>query len=306
MSLDVLITGAGGFIGSGLLEACCRSSLTALGIGRKPGALHGVDFAVTDYSPRSVADILSRHTPKAVVHAAGSASVQHSLADPYADFQSSVALLHNVLEGVRRWGGATDFVFLSSAGVYGNPSRLPVPEDVPAAPISPYGAHKLLCEELLRCHHGLYRLPVIAVRAFSLFGPLQKRLLLWELYQQIRQTGRIRLYGTGREQRDYLDLETFTGLILGLLGRVRPGFTTVNVASGVSHSVLELIAMFRDITGMELPVETAEATRKGDPIAWRADVTRLEGILGEPVRFDIAQSLARCVAEWDASSRGAA
>jgi len=80
------------------------------------------------------------------------------------------------------------------------------------------------------------------------------------------------------------------------------GFTVLNVASGVSHSVLDVVGMFADITGMDVPVEVAESTRKGDPPAWRADVTRLENLLAHPVCFDFRHSLARCVASWDETS----
>lgn len=303
MMLDVLVTGANGFVGSGLHGAFRNESLTTLGLCRRHDETAlAQGLTITDYSPHSIRDILEKHAPRAVVHAVGSASVQDSLADPYADFQSSVVPLHNVLEGIRLWGGLPTLVFLSSAAVYGNPERLPVPEDAPTAPMSPYGAHKLLCEELLKRHHELYGLPVIVARAFSLFGTRQKRLLIWELYRQIRTAGRIRLRGTGREQRDYLDIDTFAGLLRELLHRSASGFTVLNVASGVSHSVLDVIDMFASITGMNLPVETAESTRKGDPPAWRADVSRLENILARPVKFDFRRSLARCVASWDKAS----
>jgi len=304
MSVDVLVTGADGFVGGSLMAACRTGALKSLGLSRKAAAPAMGETVLTDYTPQSIAAILARHAPKAVIHAAGSASVQDSIAAPHADFQSSVALLHNVLEGIRIWGGPTRLLFVSSAAVYGNPVRLPVSEDARAAPISPYGVHKLLCEELLRRHHELYGLPVIAARAFSLFGVRQKRLLLWELYKQLRDSKRVVLRGTGREERDYLDAATFSSLLLELLRRPVAGFTVLNVASGASQSVLDIIDVLQDIMGLSLPVDVAPVSRNGDPTAWRADVARLEAILDEPVRFDFARSLGRCVAGWDSLPGG--
>src|SRR5690349_20870644 len=138
--MKILVTGSRGFIGNSIGRHAAAAGHDVLGISRAsqaeanwPGAHRHADAARDDLAP-----ILRDFAPDLFLHAAGSASVADSLRDPIADFHATASMFANVLDGVRRSGTQPLVVFPSSAAVYGNPATLPVAEDAPCAPISPY------------------------------------------------------------------------------------------------------------------------------------------------------------------------
>src|SRR5258706_2499172 len=192
-----LVTGANGFVGSALLRAAPAAGIEARPITRRD----------TDYSPRSIAALVDEARADFVFHGAGSASVAASMQDPAADFASSVALFERVLEGVRLSGRRPRVIFPSSAAVYGDALQQPIGEEASLAPISAYGFHKVMCERLAAEYAACFGVPAVVLRIFSLFGSAQRRLLVWELFRQFRESPEVALAGTGDEERDYLHVD---------------------------------------------------------------------------------------------------
>jgi len=120
---------------------------------------------------------------------------------------------------VRRSGRRPLVLFPSSAAVYGDLKETRADEETPLAPISPYGFHKAACELLGREYAECFGLRVVVCRLFSLFGPTQRRLLVWELYKQLSGPAQtVWLEGTGEEVRDYLHVEDAAAAFLHLAG----------------------------------------------------------------------------------------
>ena len=145
--MKILITGSRGFVGASFGCFAAAAGHEVLGISRSsqpepgwPGRHVQGDAAQAD-----LAAVIRDFNPDLLLQAAGSASVGASLADPVGDFRATAVTLTNVLDSVRRSGREPLIVFPSSAAVYGNPASLPVAEDAPCAPISPYGFHKAAC-----------------------------------------------------------------------------------------------------------------------------------------------------------------
>jgi UDP-glucose 4-epimerase len=196
-------------------------------------------------------------------------------------------------------------IFPSSAAIYGNPPTLPVREDMPTEPISPYGFHKAACELLAREYAQCFGLNIVVCRLFSLFGASQRRLLVWELYDQISGPGsEVWLQGTGAETRDYLDIEDVSQAILALSdlyrGETEARCRVVNVASGVETGVLALAHEIARIADSPKAIHCRGIERPGDPKRWQADNAALRSLLPDWRPQTLAVRLQRCIEIWNA------
>jgi UDP-glucose 4-epimerase len=303
--VKLLITGSAGFIGGSVGRYAASAGHAIVGVARRsqpdpgwPGFHVPADAANTDLAP-----IVAAAKPDVVFHAAGSASVGSSVSAPWDDFRAAVVSWANLLDGVRRSGRLPLVVFPSSAAVYGNPADLPVLESAPIAPISPYGYHKAACELLAREYADCFGVRVLVVRVFSVFGPAQRRLLVWDLYQQAIADGPdMWLEGTGQESRDYLHVDDLSALILGLAATVQDGaasVTTVNAGRGEETPVLKMAEHVRWAAGRPVKSICCRGySRPGDPRRWRADTTQLKNHLPNWQPRPLRGQIEGCVRRW--------
>lgn len=299
-SKKVLITGISGFIGQSLAEYFSKEPIKILGLSRKKISSSFYKSQTTTYQSKNLAKIIDQFKPDVIIHAAGSASVGESFESPRQDFESSVLLLNSLLEGVRLSEYQPLVVFLSSAAVYGNVKKLPISEQEILKPISPYGYHKMMSEILLKEYSTVFNIPVLIARLFSVFGPKQKRLLLWELYEQFQNKNKksVILEGTGKESRDYLYIEDLAGLLLKAIVKNQKGFNILNFASGKSHSIKKVAYSMKKILQSQKKVVFKGKIRAGDPNKWRADISLLEDRLNEKIMTRFEQRLKQCLIEW--------
>lgn len=295
---SICVTGATGFLGQSLGKYFASRGVSVSGLSRGESRNALYSLSETDYGPESLSELLCRLKPDVLVHAAGSSSVRDSIEFPARDFNDSALLFQRLLEGVRLSKIPVTVVLLSSAAAYGNPAVLPVPEEAPLAPISPYGFHKVLCETLGREYAGCYGIPVIAARLFSLYGPLQKKLLLWEVFEQYRAHGKVVLQGTGREMRDYLYVDDLAEYLLALLQRQWEGFNAINVASGESLTTLDVALAVGRSLGIDGKVDCMGSSVPGNPDRWAADISLLRRLVGEKRTISFESGVAECVKRW--------
>ena len=148
----IVITGANGFIGSALCNYFSNKSYDVIQwiYGERFDIDHKSKVVCLDMSDdRQIVEALLAFTPDIIIHCAGSADVAKSVSNPFVDFQGNVKVTHNLLFSLHILKlDHIRFVFLSSAAVYGNPISLPIREDMPLNPLSPYAIHKVICEEL--------------------------------------------------------------------------------------------------------------------------------------------------------------
>ncbi len=303
--MRILITGSRGFLGSTFAAFATTQGHDVLGLGRSaqpppgwPGQYAWTDVAHADLSP-----LVNGFRPDLVFHGAGSASVGGSFQSPLDDLRASVYTFANTLEGIRRSDHRPVVLFPSSAAVYGHPSCLPVREDDPTRPISPYGFHKLAAEQLGREYAACYGLRVVLGRIFSVIGPRQRRLLLWELFQQFTGPNpEVTLEGTGEETRDYLDAEDVIGIFLRLgeaFGRDEGGeCVAVNVASGVETSVRGLVELTARLLQSDKPVRYQTHGRLGDPSRWVADTSALRARGGDFACHPLEETVRISLESW--------
>jgi len=301
--MKILITGCAGFVGGSVAAFASANGWQVLGLARsaQPALKMSGEYLSVDVATSRLGPVIEAFAPDVIFHAAGSASVGRSLQSPLDDLKASVLTFANLLEGVREAKSQALIVFPSSAAVYGNPPALPVAEDTPLDPISPYGFHKLACELLAREFHVCYGISVIAVRLFSVFGREQRRLLLWELFQRIHSDDpQLVLHGTGKETRDYLPVHECMNRLFRLMenSSLRGHFTAVNLASGVETSVDQLATQVMNALGRSKPMNGADASPPGDPIRWQADTTLLEQLAGPLEVPALHPAIAECVLGW--------
>jgi UDP-glucose 4-epimerase len=275
----ILVTGALGFLGKYVCQEFHEQGW------RVAGVAHSSDtpsFIATLYPmalPSPELDrALTAEKPDVLVHLAGTASVGKSQEHPYADFHNNVTVFAQTLDAVRRIVPHCRILFISSASVYGDAAQLPMSETAPFNPVSPYGYHKMMCEQLAAQYAHLYNIQTHILRVFSAYGEPLQRQVLWDIAQKAIRTGSVSLFGTGDETRDFLHAQDVAHAIACIAQTTDAPHTTWNVASGQAVTVRHLAQMMLNAINPDVPLSFNGETRSGDPLHLEADIQRLKSI----------------------------
>lgn len=276
----VLVTGAKGFLGSGILEQFLKNGYTAEGWDLVSD--DSVNKKIRNIDMRKEEEVLRNLKilkPDIIIHCAGFADVGKSVQYPAMDYQANVTLTHHLLFGMYKLHMEhTRFVFLSSAGVYGNPVSLPVTEDMPLHPLSPYALHKVMCEDICNYFICNYGMDIKIARIFSAYGKGLKKQIFWDMYHKFQSTGRLDMFGTGSESRDYIHIEDVIQALF-LLATEKSDQIVFNVANGEEVTIRQAAEIFATCTGIDKnKISFNGMIREGDPLNWAADISRMTEI----------------------------
>lgn len=274
MDKRVLITGAAGFIGAKMMELFTARGFTAFGWDRiNTENIESIDML----DEASVIAVLERIKPNIVVHCAGSADVGKSVQYPETDYAGNVTITHNLLFALHKLNmKSIRVVFLSSAGVYGNPISLPITEDMPVNPLSPYALHKVMCEDMCRYFNRNYNMDIEVARIFSAYGAGLRKQIFWDMHMKAEKTGKLEMFGTGNESRDYIHVDDVIQSLY-LLATANTKDMFFNVANGEEITIRQATEWFAECAGIDNDKITFNGhVREGDPINWRADITRIK------------------------------
>lgn len=273
----ILVIGANGFIGRHVSRAAALQGDRVIGIGLGYWAEETWrSWGLSDWHDldATCANLVAcAQAPDMIVHCAGSASVGLSIENPAQDFRSTVGTTVEVLEFLRTRAPKAALVYPSSGAVYGRATTLPIKEDSALAPISPYGVHKKIAEDLCRSYGQSFGVPVAIVRIFSAYGAELRKQLLWDACRKA-DLGDYRFGGTGRETRDWVNVEDVARLLLLAGDHADTSAATVNCATGRDVAVENILAVLFDALGVAGPPEFTGAARLGDP----------ERVAGDPSR----------------------
>jgi nucleoside-diphosphate-sugar epimerase len=272
----VLITGIHGFTGRFMAAELKAHGCEVIGMGRQPSQEAGyyqADLANT----AELHKVLGQIQPDIVVHLAAVAFVGHGVADAF--YQVNLIGTRNLLEAIEACGKTPECVLIaSSANVYGNASEGLLDETTPVSPANDYAVSKVAMEYMVSLWHS--RLPIVITRPFNYTGVGQdENFLLPKIVSHfVRRADRIEL-GNLDVWRDFSDVRAVVSAYRGLL-EARPIGQTVNVSSGVTHSLRQVIDMCREITGHELITEVNPAfVRDNEVKTLCGDNSRLRGLV---------------------------
>lgn len=281
--MTVWITGAGGFMGRYLARALADAGHVVHGIG------HG---ALTDSEKQRLGlrtwlngeidginldALAAQGLPSKVFHLAGGSSVGLSIAQPLEDFSRNVVGTARLLEWLRNSSPESLLVAVSSAAVYGANHRGPISESATPAPMSPYGAHKLMMEQLCQSYAETFGMRTRVARLFSVYGPKLRKQLLWDICSRLQQNEQtLVLGGTGGEIRDWTDVRDVARLLTVIADLPQPEkFGIINGGSGRGISVAEITRILVRNWGADVAVRYSGVVRPGDPPSLQADDTLL-------------------------------
>ena len=212
------------------------------------------------------------------INASGSGNVSYSLTNPISDFESNTFVVAKVLDTIRKYQPLCKYLHISSAAVYGNPERLPVKESDALSPLSPYGYHKLMSEQLCTEYHHLYNLSVAVIRPFSVYGNGLKKQLLWDICKKLSQNDKIPVYLVPVMKpmaTSFLHISDLCELINVIIDKCAFDGGVYNAATGIEISIREIANIFEGYFPGKKQISFSGENKVGDPVNWRADISRI-------------------------------
>jgi UDP-glucose 4-epimerase len=297
----VYITGAYGFIGRNVAKHFSARGWYVIGIGY--GEWEEEEFSEWGiaewYSSAVSVQSLSiiEQKPDLIVHCAGSGSVGFSLNNPMEDFQMTVDSTLAVLEFMRLYCPNTRLIFPSSASVYGEKDDVPIKEDEIRNPVSPYGFHKMIAEELCFSYAKNFGTIVSIVRLFSVYGLGLQKQILWDACNKINQAEKeVVFFGSGNETRDLIHINDVAQLFF-ILAKSQNVFEILNGAAGQQVQIIEILNILLEAYGKQLKIVFNNILKEGDPKFYWADVS-IAKALGWNSRTSLDEGIREYVANF--------
>jgi GDP-4-dehydro-6-deoxy-D-mannose reductase len=301
VSRRVLITGASGFAGGHLADACAAAGDDVIALARSRGAAAIVGDLLDAGAARAA---VAEAAPDVVYHLAALAHVGRSWGDPATTLAHNQAIALNVLEAVRAEAPDAVLVAVSSGEVYGPPESLPVDESAPLRPQNPYAVSKAAADLLAGFYADAHSLRVVRPRAFNHAGPGQPP--LYALASFTRQVAAgleagdepIRIVtGNPDARRDFTDVRDVVRAYRLLAELGDPGI--FNVCSGRSASARELLAALAEVAGVEIDHQVDPAlVRAHEVMEIRGSAGKLRAATGWEPEIPLETTLADTVAWW--------
>ncbi len=274
---SVLVTGASGFIGRALVMALKQQ---------------GHDVVAMSSSDGDVSDPLTwQQWPRVnhLFHLAGRSYVPDSWLEPETFVKTNYHGTWNALEFCRRNGADITYV---SGYVYGIPEFLPITEDHPINPNNPYALSKFLAEEACRFYANVHSMNVTIVRPFNVYGLGQrKEFLIPEIIAQVISGKQIRLKDL-KPRRDYVYLDDLVEALCRTM-KLCKSLNILNIGSGMSCSVAEIVDAVQKVAGTGLEVFSEERVRKQEIPETIADISKAYRLLGWKPQLSFQQGIAQ-------------
>ncbi len=303
--MRALVTGCAGFIGSNLTDRLLAEGHEVIGIERFSSyysrELKESNIAAARRSPDfsmledDIVDMEDFPDVDAVFHLSAQAGVRASWGKSFDTYiRDNILATQRLLEFYKD-RDLKKFVYSSTSSVYGD-AELPVREDRPVRPISPYGVSKLAAENLCYLYWKNHGLPTVSLRYFTVYGPRQRPDMgINRFTNAILKGETITIFGDGEQTRDFTYVDdvvraNYLAATSDVSGEV------FNIAAGSSISVNDLISLIADTVGKPAIVEYS-GKEKGDAAHTLADTSKAKELLGWEAELDIREGIGRCV-DW--------
>jgi UDP-glucose 4-epimerase len=320
--MTILVTGGAGYIGSHMVHELVDAGepivvLDNLSTGFRFLIPSAVPFVAGSTGDRElVAKTIQRYGVDAIIHFAASIVVPDSVRDPLSYYRTNTMNTCALLE-VAAETGVKQFIFSSTAAVYGNPEQVPIREDAATAPISPYGTSKLMSEIMLHDAGKAYGLRFVVLRYFNVAGadpkgrtgqatPQATHLIKVACETALGKRLKIDVFGTdyptpdGTCIRDYIHVSDLARAHSAALAYLRRGGASATFNCGYGHgaSVLEVIDAVRRVSGRDFAVEIS-GRRPGDPAELVANVDRIRATLDWRPQFKDLDTIVAHALSWE-------
>lgn len=320
--MTTLITGGAGYIGSHMAHCLVRAGekvvvLDNLTTGFGWALPAEAQLVVGDVADAAlVGRLLADHDIEAVIHFAGSVIVPESVSDPLKYYRNNTSASRSLIEACVT-AGVDKFIFSSTAAVYGDPLSVPVPEDAPLVPLSPYGMSKLMTELMLKDVSAAHDFRYTALRYFNVAGadpegatgqstPQATHLIKVACETALGQRPQMSLFGSdydtvdGTAVRDYIHVSDLVEAHRLALLRLREGGASavMNCGYGEGYSVRQVIETVKAVSGIDFKVEEAPR-RAGDSPKVVADSVRARQELGWQPKYNDLELIVRHAFAWE-------
>ena len=320
--MSVLVTGGAGYIGGHMVLALLDAGesvvvLDNLTTGFRWAVPAQATFVQGDFGDEVlVARLLAQHKVDAIAHFAAKIVVPDSVGDPLGYYLNNTAKARSLIDTMVT-SGVKNFIFSSTAAVYGEPATSPVTEDIVLAPINPYGRSKLMVEWMLADTIKAHDLRAVVLRYFNVAGadpagrlgqstPNATHLIKIAVQAALGHRDGMDVFGTdyptpdGSCVRDYIQVSDLIAAHMLALGHLRAGGAslTCNCGYGTGLSVLEIIDVVKSVSGVDFPVRIA-GRRAGDPASLVAGADRIREALGWQPHHQNVREIVRQALDWE-------
>src|SRR5947209_7545111 len=320
--MTVLVTGGAGYIGSHMVHALADAGESVvvvdnLSTGFSAFLPEGVPLFIGDAGDENLVEsVIARHSVEAIIHFAGSVVVPDSMRNPLGYYRNNTMTTRSLLNTAVKCG-VNRFIFSSTAAVYGNPDQMPVPENAPTRPLSPYGSSKLMTEIMLHDVASAHDMRYAVLRYFNVAGADPegriglatlgaRHLLKIAMEAATGQRAKVDVFGTdyptpdGSCIRDFIHVSDLAQAHRAALSYLRDGgpSVTLNCGYGRGYSVLETIEAVRRVANRNFAVQYAPR-RPGDIMTMVADTSRIRSTLDWTPRYDDLETIATHALSWE-------
>ena len=320
MTGTILVTGGAGYVGAHACKALARAgyrpvTFDSLVYGHEAAVKWG-PLEVGDLNDRDrLAQVLRAHRPEAVLHFAAFAYVGESVKDPEKYYLNNVRGTLNLLSALREHD-VSKLVFSSTCATYGIPTKVPITEAHPQAPVNPYGATKLIIEGALKDYAAAYGTRHVSLRYFNAAGAdpdgeigedhdPETHAIPLAILAALGRRPFFEIYGTdyptddGTAVRDYIHVSDLASAHVLALQHLLAGGESLalNLGTGTGHSVRQVVAAVESATSRPVPVELGPR-RAGDPPALVADPALARERLGWRARYLDLREIVATAAAW--------
>jgi UDP-glucose 4-epimerase len=305
--MKVLVTGCAGFIGSHVAAKLLKDGHDVLGVdnfdvyysrSQKEKNLLPIllnpKFKLVEDNLATMALVKVLKGTEVVVHLAAQAGVRSSWGASFHKYVTNNILATQRLLEESKSRKLKRFIYASSSSVYGDIGEV-LNEEMMCRPKSPYGVTKLAAEHLCQLYHQGYKMPTVALRFFSVYGPGQRPDMAFHRFSQnLLHEAAITIYGDGRQVRDFTYVDDVADIVAASLTADVTG-QVVNVGGGSPATLLEAVALMEKVSGKTC-TKTFLERQRGDVTATRADTAKLERLFGVKPKTTLEEGLAR---QWE-------
>ncbi len=311
----ILVTGCWGFVGRFVVELLQSRGYEVWGTDIRDSQkdFPGKECVIGDLlDERTVTLLLDVADPDAIIHLAGQSSARLSFDEPHRTIRSNILPCLYILDLLRTRSLRTRLLAVGSAEEYGplDAGAMPIKEDCPTHPVSPYALSKAMQNECCRSYHSLYNVDVIITRSFNHTGPGQTdTFVLGSIARQIAEIEEglrepVIEIGNLEVRRDFLDVRDVGEAYLSLLEKGKSG-EVYNVCSGKAYNLHELLDQLCRFASMDVELRvTKDRLRPVDTPELRGDPGKIHGDTGWAPRIPIEKTLQALLDHWRESIRG--